>query len=129
MEHLKDGKIDPGDYLALSRAAGGLDYRSMFADKTVEPPSPREEAVEVPETNFVSWVSKKYPVFSGTLHTSRSLNDGRTYNPDTLNRITQAVNSLSESDLYRIVRSALADKNYVFNNEQSVVNAFGDADY
>lgn len=129
MEHLKDGKIDPGDYLALSRAAGGLDYRNMFADKTVEPPSPREEATEVPETNFVSWVSKKYPIFSGTLHNPRSLNDGRTYGSDALNRITQAVNSLSNDDLYRIVRSALADKNYVFNNEQSVINTFGDADY
>ena len=129
MNDLRDGKINPGDYLALNKAASGLDYRRMFSDRTVEPPSPREEAIEVPETDFVSWVSKKYPIFSGTLHTSRSLNDGRTYGPDTLNRITQAVNSLSESDLYRIVRSALADKNYVFNNEQSVVNTFGDADY
>ena len=129
MNYLKDGKINPGDYRALYKAASGLDYRSMFSDRTVESPPPREEAPEVPETDFVSWVSKKYPIFSGTLHTSRSLNDGRTYGPDTLNRITQAVNSLSESDLYRIVRSALADKNYVFNNEQSVVNAFGDADY
>ena len=129
MNDLRDGKINPGDYLALNKAASGLDYRSMFSDRTVESPSPREEAIEVPETDFVSWVSKKYPIFSGTLHPSRSLNDGRTYGPDTLNRITQAVNSLSESDLYRIVRSALADKNYVFNNEQSVVNTFGDADY
>ena len=127
MNDLRDGKINPGDYLALNKAASGLDYRSMFADKTVEPPSPREEAVEVPETNFVSWVSKKYPIFRGTLHTSRSLNDGRTYGPDTLNRITQAVNSLSESDLYRIIRSALDDKKYVFNNEPFVVNTFKDA--
>ena len=129
MNYLKDGEINPGDYLALNKAASGLDYRSMFSDRTVETPALREEAVQVPETYFVSWVSKKYPIFSGTLHTSRSLNDGRTYGPDTLNRITQAVNSLSESDLYRIIRSALADKNYVFNNEQSVINTFGDADY
>ena len=129
MKYLKDGKINPGDYLALNKAASGLDYRSMFSDRTVEPPSPREEAIEVPETDFVSWVSKKYPIFSGTLHNPRSLNDNRTYGQDTLNRITQAVNSLSNDDLYRIVRSALADKNYVFNNEQSVINTFGDADY
>lgn len=127
MNYLKDGKINPGDYLALNKAASGLDYRSMFSDRAVETPSPREEATEVPETDFVSWVSKKYPIFSGTLHTSRSLNDGRTYGPDTLNRITQAVNSLSESDLYRIIRSALADKKYVFNNEPFVVNTFKDA--
>ena len=127
MNYLKDGKINPGDYLALNKAASGLDYRSMFSDRTVEPPSPREEAIEVPETDFVSWVSKKYPIFSGTLHNPRSLNDNRTYGQDTLNRITQAVNSLSNDDLYRIVRSALADKNYVFNNEPFVVNTFKDA--
>ena len=124
MSYLKDGKINPGDYLALNKAASGLDYRSMFSDRT---PVLREEAAQTPETNFVSWVSKKYPIFSGTLHTSRSLNDGRTYGPDTLNRITQAVNSLSESDLYRIIRSALSDKKYVFNNEPFVVNTFKDA--
>ena len=129
MNDLRDGKINPGDYLALNKAASGLDYRRMFSDRTVEPPSPREEAIEVPETDFVSWVSKKYPIFSGTLHNPRGLNDNRTYGQDTLNRITQAVNSLSESDLYRIVRSALANPNYVFNDEQFVVNAFGDADY
>lgn len=126
MNYLNDGKIDPGDYLALNRAASGLDYRKMFADKTIENPEIQQD---VPETDFVSWVSKKYPIFTGTLHKARSLNDNRTYGQDTLNRITQAVNSLSESDLYRIVRSALADKNYVFNNEQSVINTFGDADY
>ena len=127
MNDLRDGKINPGDYLALNKAASGLDYRSMFSDRTVEPPSPREEAIEVPETDFVSWVSKKYPIFSGTLHNPRSLNDNRIYGQDTLNRITQAVNSLSNDDLYRIVRSALADKNYVFNNEPFVVNTFKDA--
>jgi len=45
MNYLKDGKIDPGDYLALNRAASGLDYRSMFSDRTVETPSLREGAI------------------------------------------------------------------------------------
>ena len=45
MNYLKDGKINPGDYLALNKAASGLDYRSMFSDRTVETPALREEAV------------------------------------------------------------------------------------
>ena len=124
MNYLKDGRIDPGDYLALNRAASGLDYRSMFSDKTTESPALKEEVAKVPETDFVSWVSKKYPVFNGTLHASRSLNDNRTYGQNTLNRITLAINSLSDNDLYRIIRSALTDKNYVFNNEPFIVNTF-----
>ena len=129
MNYLKDGRIDPGDYLALNRAASGLDYRSMFSDKTTESPALKEEAAKVPETDFVSWVSKKYPVFNGTLHASRSLNDNRTYGQNTLNRITLAINSLSDNDLYRIIRSALSDKKYVFNNESFVVDTFGNDDY
>lgn len=31
---LNDGKIDPGDYLALSKAVGGLDFRTMLATGT-----------------------------------------------------------------------------------------------
>ena len=41
MNDLRDGKINPGDYLALNKAASGLDYRSMFSDRTVETPSLR----------------------------------------------------------------------------------------
>ncbi|WP_294355512.1 hypothetical protein [uncultured Clostridium sp.] len=35
---LRDGKIDPGDYLALSKAVGGMDFRSMMY--TGEPQTP-----------------------------------------------------------------------------------------
>lgn len=130
MEHLKDGKIDPGDYLALSRAAGGLDYRSMFADKTVESKIP-ENQPQINKPNFISWVSNKYPIFKGTFHTSRPLNDtdDRKYGSDTLTKITNAVNLLNESELYRIIRSAISDKNYIFNNEKVVRDTFKDADY
>lgn len=130
MEHLKDGKIDPGDYLALSRAAGGLDYRNMFADKTVESKIP-ENQPQINKPNFISWVSNKYPIFKGTFHTSRPLNDAddRKYGPDTLTKITNAVNLLNESELYRIIRSAISDKNYIFNNEKVVHDTFKDADY
>ena len=130
MEHLKDGKIDPGDYLALSRAAGGLDYRNMFADKTVESKIP-ENQPQINKPNFISWVSNKYPIFKGTFHTSRSLNDtdDRRYDSGTLTRLANAVNLLNESDLYRIIRSAISDKNYIFNNEKVVRDTFKDADY
>lgn len=128
IEDLKDGKVDHGDYIALRAAAGGLDYRSMFSDKTVETPSPREEIIQAPEAPFISWVSTKYPRFSGTLYKPRNLNDGMKYGSYTLDRITRVVNSLSDDDLYRIVRSALANPNYSFNTQPFIVKEFRSAD-
>lgn len=129
IDYLRDGKIDPGDYLALNKAASGLDYRSMFSDRTVETPPLREEAPQVPETDFVSWVSKTYPIFSGTLYKARNLNDGRSYGSGALNKITQVVSSLNNERLYDVIRSALADKTYVFDEEPFVIDAFGDTTY
>lgn len=127
MDYLRDGKIDPGDYLALNKAASGLDYRGMFSDRTVETPPLREEAPQVPEIDFVSWVSEKYPIFSGTLYKARNLNDGLTYESDSLSRITKAVKSLDDENLYKIIRHALANKNYRFSNQDFVVKEFGNA--
>lgn len=127
MDYLSDGKIDPGDYLALNKAASGLDYRSMFSDRTVETPSLKDQTPQDSGGDFVSWVSKTYPIFSGTLHTSRNLNDGLTYDSNSLNKITEVVKSLDDENLYRIIRHALANKNYRFSNQDFVVKAFGDA--
>ena len=43
------------DYLDLSKAAGGLDYEKMFANKTVEKP------VVNPREAFVSFINRTYP--------------------------------------------------------------------
>ena len=131
MNYLKDGKINPGDYLALTRAASGLDYRSMFSDKTIETPSLGGGTPQVPEAPFISWVSKKYPVFRGTLATTRNLNDGRVYDQNTLNNLVNTINKLSDDQLYRIVLSDIAnsDGKYNFNNFDFILNTFKDEDH
>lgn len=131
MNYLKDGKIDPGDYLALNKAAGGLDYRSMFSDRTVETPALREGTPQAPEAPFISWVSKKYPVFRGTLATTRNLNDGRVYDQNTLNNLVNTINKLSDDQLYRIVLSDIAnsDGKYNFNNFDFILNTFKDENH
>lgn len=127
IDYLRDGKIDPGDYLALNKAASGLDYRSMFSDRTVETPSLRDQTPQDSGGDFVSWVSKTYPIFSGTLYKARNLNDGLTYESDSLNRITKVVKSFDDENLYRIIRSAIATPKYVFNDQPFVIAEFGDA--
>ena len=95
------------------KASGNLDYRSMFADKTVKQPEeeseeePEEEPQQQSETQrFIEWVTKKYPKYTGTL-ASRSLTDSTSYGPDTLNRITKAINNLDSKNLLRIIYQSL----------------------
>lgn len=142
---LDDGSIDAGDYLALSKAAKGLDYRGMFSrEKEYVSPSQRStgttrDVVTADESSgsqaqtqmqaFIDWVQKKYPMFSGTLRGSRSLATSKVYGPGTLQTLSTAMSNLSNNDLYRIVRSALSDSKYVFNNEQFIRDTFKDADY
>lgn len=138
IKSLNDGSIDAGDYLALSRAASGLNYRDMFSvDKEYITPQQRvtevqdnpNGAVQGQRQAFVDWIEQKYPQFSGTLQSPRSLATSKAYGPGTLQSLSNAMGNLSNNDLYRIVRSALSDSKYVFNNEQFIRNTFKDADY
>lgn len=132
IKSLNDGSIDAGDYLALSRAASGLSYRNMFTGGSGYNPETPEQPSQDPNAGrkaFVKWVSEKYPQFSGTLRNPRSLTVDKTYGPHTLNQLKASIDNLSTDNLYRIIRSALSDPNYVFNNEQVVRDTFKDVDY
>ena len=135
IKYLNDGSIDAGDYLALSRAASGPNYRGMFSgeyapEQTVtNSPTTSKNPVQAQRQAFVDWIEQKYPQFLGTLQGSRSLATSKTYGPGTLETLSTAMNGLSNNELYRIVRSALSDSKYVFNNEQFIRNSFKDADY
>ena len=51
---LRDGTIDPGDYLALSRAVGGVDFREMMATGTPvsTPVSTPADTTHIPTSNY-----------------------------------------------------------------------------
>lgn len=130
IKSLKDKKVDH-DYLTLRKASGNLDYRSMFADKTVK--QPEEESEEEPQQQsetqrFIEWVTKKYPKYTGTL-ASRNLTDSTPYGSDTLNRITKAINNLDSKNLLRIIYQSLVGNGYTFNDESVLNDIFGENDY
>lgn len=132
---LDDGKVDSGDYLALSRAFGGINWRNMFT--TQQPTVQRQEQqvqtqIETPLTptqKFAQWVEERYPKYRGTLKGAVSLNSGKTYGDYTTKTLANAMSNLTDTDLYRIVRSSVGDRNYVFNNEQFIQNAFPGQDF
>ena len=103
----------------------------MFADKTVK--QSEEESEEEPQQQsetyrFIEWVTKKYPKYTGTL-ASRSLTDSTSYGPDTLNRITKAINNLNLEGLLRIISQSLAGNGYTFDDEPVLNDIFGENDY
>lgn len=114
------------DYLALSRAAGGLDFRSMFQtqQKSSQEASAQPQQSGNQTLGFVDWMQQNYPQFSGTLHNPLNLKTNQTLGNDTLTRFRQAISNLSDNDLYRIVRSSITDRNYVFNNEPFIRKTF-----
>lgn len=135
MTSLDDGSIDSGDYLALSRAFGGINWRNMFT--TQKPSEQQQEQQEqsqadvplTPAQKFAQWVEERYPKYTGTLKGAVSLNSGRTYGDYTTKTLMNAMSNLRDTDLYRIVRSSVGDRNYVFNNEQFVQNTFPGQDF
>lgn len=120
MTALDDGKVNSGDYLSLSRALGGINWRDMFSTSQDKQPISQEET---PVQKFSKWVDEKYPKYRGSLQ-SRSLNTGRTYNDQEITALQNALSKLQSNDLYKVVRSLLVDRNYVFNNDPVVSTAF-----
>ncbi len=127
---LDDGSIDSQDYLPLSRAFGGINWRNMFNTQQslqTEPEVAETQEQPTPELThtqkFAAWVEEKYPKYTGTLR-SRNLNIGKTYSVQERNTLSTALSSLQNNDLYRMIRSLIADPKYVFNNEQFISNAF-----
>lgn len=123
IQSLNDNTLDSQDYLPLSRAVGGINWRNLFMTQ-----SPQEkQGVEQQEDNltgkFAEWVNQKYPLYSGNLQ-SRTLNIGKTYNEEAKTGLQNLLNATSDKDLYRMIRSIISDKNYSFYNEPNIYNQF-----
>lgn len=121
---LEDNRVDSQDYLALSRAFGGINWRNMFT--TQHPASQQQVQTETPLTptqKFAEWIEQKYPRYTGNLK-SKSLSVGPAYTSFEKTSLQNALQNLSNSDLQRMVRSIIFDPTYKFNNEQFISNAF-----
>lgn len=130
IQALNDGTIDSGDYLALSRAINGIDYRSLFSDQSQNDEEDLNED-EAPRTQvkFIDWVKQKYPRFTGPLRQPKSLVSNRTYGPEAIGTLERALSTTKDLDLYRILQMYLVDPKYVFNNEPLIAEAFKRRDF
>ncbi len=127
IQALNDGTIDSGDYLALSRAISGINYRNWFSDQSQNDGGDlNENEVEAPRTQvkFIDWVKQKYPRFTGQLRQPKSLVSHKTYGPEAIGTLEKALSATKDLDLYRILQMYLVDPKYVFNNEPLIVEAF-----
>lgn len=110
------------NYLTLSRAANGLDYRQMFSNGQE---SSKDEGTDQQSTQeaFLRWKQQNYPTYSGDLH-SLSLATNEKFGQWTLNTLSKALSSVSDKDLVRMTRSLLSTKGYRFANEQFLSQFF-----
>lgn len=92
------------DYLDLSKAAGGLDYEKMFANKTVEKPQKN------PTQAFTEYISKIYPHanISPTKNIRTKINIPATESKS-LETISRAINQMDDNELNTIITRALQD--------------------
>lgn len=99
-----DNGIAENDYLDLSKAAGGLDYEKMFANKTVEKPQKN------PTQAFTEYISKIYPHanISPTKNIRTKINIPATESKS-LETISRAINQMNDNELNTIITRALQD--------------------
>lgn len=110
---LRDGKMDPGDYLALSKAVGGVDFRELLATGT--PATPRTPVQAQTEA------TPQQPQIK-TRHAS--LQD-TSYDANTMGRMTSIMTKVPTKGLINILRNSFYNRQYRFGNDPRISAMFG----
>lgn len=142
INYLNDGRIDAGDYLALSRAASGLNYRGMFGEYTPQDVPSQNVSTESSSAQtgstqaielFQQFMDQNYP-----RHTFTSGNPLFDYNaaskiqlsPEAQSAFNKVLSSMSDEQLQDILRRYIRTPNEatpfqikVGNNVTPVSNA------
>lgn len=107
---LRDGTIDPVDYLALSKAVGGMDFREMMATgtPTVHAQQLQDASVQQPQIK--------------TKHAS--LFD-KSYDANTMSRMTSVMVKIPSKGLINILRNSFYNRYYRFGSDPKVSQIFG----
>lgn len=140
---LRDGSIDSGDYLALSRAAGGLDYRGMFGTGDDESPMQiSDDGVSIPqqteipqtestaqtteqptEQDFQAWADQNYPkITKAAIDQLRMDPIGGEWSKK---KLGEYMDSLGQEGTLKLIRNLLYDKQYIFKNDGAVQKYLG----
>lgn len=112
---LRDGKIDPGDYLALSKAVGGMDFRSMMYTGAPQTSVAQSSTSQVAQSDTSQTPLK-------TKHTS--LNDN-SYNTQILSKISSVMSRVPTNGLVNILRNSFYNRSYKFGNDRRIAKLFG----
>lgn len=130
---LKDGTIDAGDYLALSRAASGLNYDSMFA-QTQQKDYTEPQVAPDPETNklelFRQFMDERHPqhTFVEKSPYDTTVASDYIYNQDIANLIDKSIKGASDNELYDIIKRIVrTPKEFNILGHTAFKRGFGDA--
>ena len=112
---LRDGKIDSGDYLDLSKAVGGVDFRSMMYTGAPQTPVAQPTISQATQPTVQQAPLK-------TKHAS--LNDN-SYNTQMLSRISSVMSRVPTNGLVNILRNSFYNRSYKFGNDRRIAKLFG----
>lgn len=109
---LRDGTIDPGDYLALSKAVGGMDFREMMATGTPTVQEKLPQQVQQPQQ----------PPQMRMKHASLA---DQSYDTNTISRMTSVMTRVPTKGLINILRNSFYNKYYRFGSDPRISQIFG----
>ena len=110
---LRDGTIDPGDYLALSKAVGGMDFREMMATGT--PTVQEQPTQQLQET----------PVQQPQIKTKHASLFDKSYDANTMSRMTSIMVKIPSKGLINILRNSFYNRYYRFGSDPRISQIFG----
>ena len=110
---LRDGTIDPGDYLALSKAVGGMDFREMMATGT---PTVQEQPTQQ---------LQDAPVQQPQIKTKHASLFDNSYDANTMSRMTSVMTRVPSKGLINILRNSFYNRYYRFGSDPRISKIFG----
>lgn len=110
---LRDGTINPGDYLALSKAVGGMDFREMMATGT---PTIQEQPTQQ---------LQEAPVQQPQIKTKHASLFNKSYDANTMSRMTSVMTRIPSKGLINILRNSFYNRYYRFGSDPRISQIFG----
>lgn len=115
---LRDGTIDPGDYLALSKAVGGMDFREMMATGT---------PISTPTVQNGTPQQVQQPQQAPRMKMKHASLADQLYDANTMSKITSVMTRVPSKGLINILRNSFYNRHYRFGSDPRMSYLFGSA--
>ena len=131
---LKDNRITQNEYLLLNRLTNGIDWRQMFGDNPPQATDTQQQQNSYENTQqtnpnkrdtFIQWMKSKYPNYSGQLYSPISIQYSSTISANIADRLKQALNNASDSEIANAFSNSLKYDNYSLYQEPFIKKVFG----